>query len=54
LVIYYGVVVVLPVIIGRTMFACRVFWGKSTAPHTEAWEMLEPGLLLPILMRVPL
>lgn len=31
LVIFYGVVVVLPVIIGYTIFAYRVFWGKSTA-----------------------
>ena len=31
LVIFYGVVVVLPVIIGYTVFAYRVFWGKSTA-----------------------
>ncbi len=31
LVIFYGVVVVLPVIIGYTAFAYRVFWGKSTA-----------------------
>ncbi len=30
-VIFYGVVVVLPVIIGYTIFAYRVFWGKSTA-----------------------
>jgi len=30
LVIFYGVVVVLPVIIGYTLFAYRVFWGKST------------------------
>jgi cytochrome d ubiquinol oxidase subunit II len=30
-VIFYGVVVVLPVIIGYTVFAYRVFWGKSTA-----------------------
>jgi cytochrome d ubiquinol oxidase subunit II len=30
LVIFYGVVVVLPVIIGYTFFAYRVFWGKST------------------------
>jgi cytochrome d ubiquinol oxidase subunit II len=30
LVIFYGVVVVLPVIIGYTIFAYRVFWGKST------------------------
>jgi cytochrome d ubiquinol oxidase subunit II len=29
-VIFYGVVVVLPVIIGYTVFAYRVFWGKST------------------------
>jgi cytochrome bd ubiquinol oxidase subunit II len=31
MVIFYGVVVVLPVIIGYTVFAYRVFWGKSTA-----------------------
>jgi cytochrome d ubiquinol oxidase subunit II len=31
LVIFYGVVVVLPVIIAYTVFAYRVFWGKSTA-----------------------
>jgi len=30
LVIFYGVVVVLPVIIGYTVFAYLVFWGKST------------------------
>ncbi len=30
LVIFYGVVVVLPVIIGYTIFAYRVFWGQST------------------------
>jgi cytochrome bd ubiquinol oxidase subunit II len=30
-VIFYGVVVVLPVIIGYTVFAYRVFWGKSTS-----------------------
>ena len=30
LVIFYGVAVVLPVIIGYTVFAYRVFWGKST------------------------
>ena len=30
-VIFYGVVVVLPVIIGYTVFSYRVFWGKSTA-----------------------
>jgi len=30
LVIFYGVVVVLPVIIGYTIFAYCVFWGKST------------------------
>ncbi len=30
-VIFYGVVVVLPVIIAYTVFAYRVFWGKSTA-----------------------
>jgi cytochrome d ubiquinol oxidase subunit II len=30
LAIFYGVVVVLPVIIGYTVFAYRVFWGKST------------------------
>ncbi len=31
MVIFYGVVVVLPVIIGYTVYAYRVFWGKSTA-----------------------
>ena len=31
LVIFYGVVLVLPVIVGYTVFAYRVFWGKSTA-----------------------
>ena len=31
MVIFYGVVVVLPVIIAYTVFAYRVFWGKSTA-----------------------
>jgi len=31
LVIFYGTVVVLPVIIGYTVYAYRVFWGKSTA-----------------------
>jgi cytochrome bd ubiquinol oxidase subunit II len=31
MVIFYGVVVVVPVIIGYTVFAYRVFWGKSTA-----------------------
>ena len=31
MVIFYGVVIVLPVIIGYTVFAYRVFWGKSTA-----------------------
>ncbi len=31
MVIFYGTVVVLPVIIGYTVFAYRVFWGKSTA-----------------------
>jgi cytochrome d ubiquinol oxidase subunit II len=30
-VIFYAVVVVLPVIVGYTIFAYRVFWGKSTA-----------------------
>lgn len=30
-VIFYGTVVVVPVIIGYTVFAYRVFWGKSTA-----------------------
>ena len=30
-VIFYGVVVVLPVIVGYTVFSYRVFWGKSTA-----------------------
>jgi cytochrome d ubiquinol oxidase subunit II len=29
MVIFYGVAVVLPVIIGYTVFAYRVFWGKS-------------------------
>lgn len=33
LVIFYGVVVVLPVIVGYTVFAYRVFWGKTTALH---------------------
>jgi cytochrome bd ubiquinol oxidase subunit II len=32
-VIFYGVVVVLPVIIGYTVFAYRVFWGKTSALH---------------------
>ena len=31
MVIFYGVVIVLPVIIAYTVFAYRVFWGKSTA-----------------------
>lgn len=31
MVIFYGVVIVLPVIVGYTIFAYRVFWGKSTA-----------------------
>ena len=31
MVIFFGVVVVLPVIIAYTVFAYRVFWGKSTA-----------------------
>ncbi len=31
LVIFYGVVVVLPVIIGYTVYAYRVFWGKTSA-----------------------
>jgi cytochrome d ubiquinol oxidase subunit II len=31
MVIFYGVVVVLPVIVGYTVFAYRVFWGKTTA-----------------------
>ena len=31
LVIFYGTAVVLPVIIGYTVYAYRVFWGKSTA-----------------------
>ncbi len=31
MVIFYGMVVVVPVIIGYTVFAYRVFWGKSTA-----------------------
>ena len=30
-VIFYGVAVVLPTIIGYTVFAYRVFWGKTTA-----------------------
>ena len=30
MVIFYGVVVVVPVIIGYTVFSYRVFWGKST------------------------
>ena len=30
-VIFYGVVVVLPAIIGYTVFSYRVFWGKATA-----------------------
>jgi cytochrome d ubiquinol oxidase subunit II len=30
MVIFYGVVVVFPVIIGYTVYAYRVFWGKST------------------------
>ena len=30
LVIFYGVVVVLPIIIAYTVFSYRVFWGKST------------------------
>jgi len=30
MVIFYGVALVLPVIIGYTVFAYRVFWGKST------------------------
>ena len=29
-VIFYGVVGVLPVIIGYTVYSYRVFWGKST------------------------
>ena len=33
MVIFYGVVVVLPVIVGYTVFAYRVFWGKTTALH---------------------
>jgi cytochrome d ubiquinol oxidase subunit II len=28
--IFYGVVVVFPVIIGYTAYAYRVYWGKST------------------------
>ena len=32
-VIFYGVAVVLPVIIGYTVYAYRVFWGKSTTLH---------------------
>ena len=31
MVIFYGAVVVLPVIVGYTIYAYRVFWGKSTA-----------------------
>ncbi len=31
MVIFYGVVIVLPVIIAYTVYAYRVFWGKSTA-----------------------
>lgn len=31
MVIFYGVVIVLPVIVAYTVFAYRVFWGKSTA-----------------------
>ena len=31
MVIFYGVVLVLPVIIGYTIYAYRVFWGKSTS-----------------------
>ena len=31
MVIFYGVVVVLPVIVGYTVFSYRVFWGKATA-----------------------
>ena len=31
MVIFYGVVVVLPVIIGYTVYAYRVFWGKASA-----------------------
>jgi cytochrome d ubiquinol oxidase subunit II len=30
MVIFYGVVIVFPVIIGYTIYAYRVFWGKST------------------------
>jgi cytochrome d ubiquinol oxidase subunit II len=30
MVIFYGVAVVLPVIIAYTVFAYRIFWGKST------------------------
>jgi len=30
MVIFYGVVIVFPVIIGYTVYAYRVFWGKST------------------------
>ena len=33
MVIFYGAVVVLPVIVGYTAYAYRVFWGKSTALH---------------------
>jgi cytochrome d ubiquinol oxidase subunit II len=31
MVVFYGVVVVLPVIIGYTVFSYRIFWGKATA-----------------------
>jgi cytochrome d ubiquinol oxidase subunit II len=30
MVIFYGVVIVFPVIIAYTVYAYRVFWGKST------------------------
>jgi cytochrome d ubiquinol oxidase subunit II len=31
MVIFYGVAVVLPVIVGYSVYSYRVFWGKSTA-----------------------
>ena len=30
-VVFFGVVLVLPVIVGYTVYSYRVFWGKSTA-----------------------
>jgi cytochrome d ubiquinol oxidase subunit II len=30
-VIFYGVIVVFPVIVGYTVFAYRIFWGKTQA-----------------------